>query len=110
MNSTVKPRTSTPQQPSAPAPAHAENSARLSTRPANAPDAASTDHDQIARLAYEIYLKNGRQPGQCRENWQQAQRELERQKSPAGYPEAQESPSPGRTGTEPTASGKEKRP
>jgi hypothetical protein len=33
-------------------------------------------HDDIARRAYEIYIKNGRRQGQCERNWQQAENEL----------------------------------
>jgi len=33
-------------------------------------------HDEIARRAYDIYVKNGRPQGQCRQNWCAAEREL----------------------------------
>ncbi|MCC7144860.1 MAG: DUF2934 domain-containing protein [Phycisphaeraceae bacterium] len=33
-------------------------------------------HDEIARRAYEIYVKKGCRQGQCKQNWQQAEREL----------------------------------
>ncbi len=70
--------------------------------PANAPDATSSPDNHIARRAHEISKQNGKQPGQNQQNWQQAERELTQEKAPAGYPEQQETPSPGRTGTEPT--------
>lgn len=33
-------------------------------------------HDDIARRAYAIYLNTGCQPGQCEQNWCQAEAEL----------------------------------
>jgi hypothetical protein len=36
-------------------------------------------HDEIARRAYDIYVKKGRQPGQCQQNWQQAEQDLQHQ-------------------------------
>ena len=33
-------------------------------------------HDQIAARAFEIYLRNGCQPGQDEQNWLQAEKEL----------------------------------
>ena len=33
-------------------------------------------HDEIARRAYEIYIKNGLRQGQCERNWQQAENDL----------------------------------
>jgi len=33
-------------------------------------------HDDIAKRAYDIYVKNGRKQGQCKQNWQQAEHEL----------------------------------
>jgi hypothetical protein len=32
--------------------------------------------DDIAKRAYEIYVKNGCQPDQCEQNWKQAEQEL----------------------------------
>ena len=34
-------------------------------------------HGDIAKRAYEIYVKNGRKEGQSRQNWQQAEQELQ---------------------------------
>jgi hypothetical protein len=34
-------------------------------------------HGDIARRAYDIYLKTGCQQGQCQRNWQQAERDLQ---------------------------------
>ncbi len=33
-------------------------------------------HGDIARRAYDIYLKTGRQQGQCQQNWRQAEQAL----------------------------------
>jgi hypothetical protein len=33
-------------------------------------------HADIAKRAYEIYLKSGRKQGQCERNWMQAEQEL----------------------------------
>jgi hypothetical protein len=37
-------------------------------------------HDDIARRAYEIYLKNGRRQGKSEQNWLQAEHELRNKK------------------------------
>jgi Protein of unknown function (DUF2934) len=37
---------------------------------------ASPSHDDIANRAYDIYVKNGCQQGQCEKNWHQAELEL----------------------------------
>ena len=36
-------------------------------------------HDQIAERAYDIYVQNGRQEGQCQQNWKQAENDLRHQ-------------------------------
>ena len=36
-------------------------------------------HEQIAKRAYEIYLRNGSKPGRDLENWVQAENELKQQ-------------------------------
>ncbi len=56
-------------------------------RPAFAPSGRETPpghaapgkpaHDDIARRAYEIYIKNGCHQGQCQKNWRQAEQELQ---------------------------------
>ena len=33
-------------------------------------------HATIATRAYDIYLKSGRKQGQCKQNWQQAEKSL----------------------------------
>jgi len=33
-------------------------------------------HADIAKRAYDIYVKNGCKQGQCKQNWQQAEHEL----------------------------------
>ena len=33
-------------------------------------------HEVIAKHAYAIYLKNGKQQGHCAQDWQQAEKEL----------------------------------
>ena len=39
-----------------------------------APQAPS--HNDIARRAFDIYVKKGRQQGQCRQDWQQAEQDM----------------------------------
>jgi hypothetical protein len=41
-------------------------------------------HDDIARRAYDIFEKKGRQEGQCQQNWRQAERELKAERSASG--------------------------
>ena len=41
--------------------------------PAKAP---SLSHEDVARRAYDLYVKKGRQPGQCQQNWHQAEHDL----------------------------------
>lgn len=41
-------------------------------------------HDDIARRAYDIYDKKGRQEGRCCENWSQAEQEL-KSENPASF-------------------------
>jgi hypothetical protein len=52
--------------------------------PIETPESPKLAHEDIARRAYDIYVKKGRQPGQCRQNWRQAERELHKQTVPAG--------------------------
>jgi hypothetical protein len=33
-------------------------------------------HDEIAKRAYEIYIKKGRRQGQCERDWKQAENDL----------------------------------
>jgi len=40
---------------------------------------AAPTHDDIAKRAYDIYLKTGRKQGQCKQNWQQAEHSLSEQ-------------------------------
>lgn len=57
-------------------PANTPQSAEMAGfSPVAAAQAAPT-HDQIARRAYEIYVRNGRIDGRCQRNWEQAEREL----------------------------------
>jgi hypothetical protein len=37
---------------------------------------ATPTHAEIARRAYDIYVKNGRKQGQCKQNWHQAEADL----------------------------------
>ena len=46
------------------------------TGPASPPASPEVSHDDIARRAYEIYVKSGSKNGRCRQNWQQAENEL----------------------------------
>ena len=43
-------------------------------------------HAEIAKRAYEIYLKKGGQEGHCERNWLQAEQELRTQRMPASQP------------------------
>jgi hypothetical protein len=38
---------------------------------------AMPSHDAIAHRAYDIYVKAGSTQGHCKQNWQQAERELQ---------------------------------
>jgi hypothetical protein len=53
-----------------------QQSAAPQSGPATPPAPA---HDAIARRAYEIYVQKGRQPGQCQQNWRQAEQDLHNQ-------------------------------
>jgi hypothetical protein len=62
-----------PQQiktPQVPAPQQAPRSMPSST--------AKPTKEEIAKRAYEIYLQKGCQPGQCEQNWKQAELELKK--------------------------------
>jgi hypothetical protein len=37
-------------------------------------------HDEIARRAYEIYIKKGSRQGQCERNWLQAEIDLRKER------------------------------
>ena len=37
---------------------------------------AMPTHDQIEHRAYDIYVKTGYKQGQCKQNWQQAEKSL----------------------------------
>jgi hypothetical protein len=37
---------------------------------------AAPTHDAISHRAYDIYVKTGSKPGHCKQNWQQAEKEL----------------------------------
>jgi uncharacterized protein YbcI len=64
-----KPMTSShPQPATATAPGHTAEHACCCV---NGPT-----HEDIANRAYDIYLKNGRKQGQCKQNWQQAEQSL----------------------------------
>jgi hypothetical protein len=39
--------------------------------------ALKASHDDIARRAYDIYIRNGSQSGESDQNWQRAEEELE---------------------------------
>jgi hypothetical protein len=38
---------------------------------------AAPTHDEIAQRAYDIYIKSGNKQGHCKQNWQQAETELQ---------------------------------
>ncbi|MCX5658191.1 MAG: DUF2934 domain-containing protein [Planctomycetota bacterium] len=48
----------------------------------NAPTASTPSptptHDDIARRAYDIYIRSGKKEGRCAQNWSQAEQELKR--------------------------------
>jgi hypothetical protein len=62
---------------------HSLGAAAITHRPtASPPDPILTTvfaHDQIAERAYDIYVKNGRQKGQCQQNWEQAENDVRHQ-------------------------------
>jgi hypothetical protein len=45
-------------------------------------------HRQIAQRAFDIYVADGRQPGQCRANWYRAERQLIHESQAAPKPAA----------------------
>jgi hypothetical protein len=47
-----------------------------STAPCGSALTPAPSHDDIARRAYEIYVKKGCQQGQCKQNWRQAEQDL----------------------------------
>ncbi len=63
-------RSASRAQPTRPEPVVAANP------PVVAP--VSGSHEEIARRAYEIYLQDGCQNGQCQRNWDQAEAETRR--------------------------------
>jgi hypothetical protein len=76
--SAPQPPKTTPVPPSQPMKASqvpAPQQARDIPRPKPAPTAAPTQED-IAKRAYEIYVKKGRPEGQSEQIWKQAEREL----------------------------------
>lgn len=40
-------------------------------------DVIPPTQDEIAVRAYDIYVKNGRKEGQCKQNWERAEHELQ---------------------------------
>ena len=46
-------------------------------------DSCDPTHDDIARRAYDIYVKTGWKQGQCKQNWQQAEQSLHDQRAQA---------------------------
>jgi len=59
------------QHASAPAPAQAKPQERSGCC------GAKPSHDAIAHRAYDIYVKAGSKQGHCKQNWQQAETELQ---------------------------------
>ena len=53
-------------------------SAQAASKP-NAARAKGPTHDQIAQKAHEIWLKNGCQHGQDRQNWLEAEAQLKKE-------------------------------
>ena len=50
--------------------------------PVKSPASPAPSHADIARRAYDIYVRKGRQPGQCEQNWRQSEQELQDQGKP----------------------------
>ena len=72
------------------------------TVPQSRPSMTSTpSHDDIARRAYEIYVKTGSHAGRCQQNWLQAERELRKQTLTPGPAEPTVAPGAPRSGSEP---------
>jgi hypothetical protein len=69
----MKTTTNKPKRSQVPAPQQAHDI----PRPKPVPTAKPTLED-IAKRAYEIYVEKGCQPGQCEQNWKQAEQELRR--------------------------------
>lgn len=72
MNNGKLPQMPAPLPPKA---APVSMSQQIHNLPRPRPTAAAPTHEDIARRAYEIYLEKGCPPGQCEENWLQAEQE-----------------------------------
>jgi hypothetical protein len=76
MNKPKKSQVPAPQQvktPQVPSPQQAQDILRSKSAQTTKPTI-----DDIAKRAYEIYVKKGCQQGQCEQNWKQAERELKK--------------------------------
>jgi hypothetical protein len=65
---------------------HTKGTHAFASRPGqNAADNEVTapTHDDIAKCAFDIYVKTGRRQGQCTQNWHQAEDHLRSQGSAA---------------------------
>ena len=60
--------------------------------PPTPPAPPEVSHDDIARRAYDIYIKKGRQQGQSQQNWRQAEAELRKEAVAAGLGKLSETP------------------
>lgn len=78
-----------------------QHAAQVETFTGPAPQGSEPSNDDIARRAYEIYDKSGRQPGHCRQNWEQAERELRRNSGTTDSGEQQQTSLVDRIGPEP---------
>jgi hypothetical protein len=45
-------------------------------------DEASVDREEVARRAYELFVKRGRIPGRDQEDWLEAEEQLRRERKP----------------------------
>lgn len=56
------------------------------SKPSCCGEAKCASHEDIAKRAYDIYLKTGRVQGQCKQNWEQAEHSLHDQSLIPSHP------------------------
>ena len=69
--------------------------------PSTSSSPRTPSHDEIARRAYDIYLKTGSKQGRCKQNWLQAENELRKPVVTAGAPRLSGTSVAARAGSEP---------
>lgn len=60
-------------------PANTPSPSATATLKPNSTRSAGPTHEQIARRAHEIWIRNGRKPGQDRQNWLEAEAQLKKE-------------------------------